>query len=798
MIRNYIKTALVNLKKHKAFSFINILGLAIGIASCILIMTFIFHELSFDRFHENADRIFRLRSELVIAGDLLDIPKSGPPVGQYLVENYPEVENSVIIRNYGPLPVRYRENIHFEDLLFFAENSIFAVFSFPLIEGNPQTALEAAHSAVITEDMALKYFGNENPIGKTLLVNNDTELTVTGVAANVPPNSHFRFDMLCSFATYAASNTRDMQAWTSLNNYTYILLKEGFDFKILEQKFPEMIEQKIGTMLKYAKAEMKLSLQPLTRIHLHSNLMQEISANSSISYVYIFSAIAAFLLAIACINFMNLSTARSANRAQEVGLRKVLGADRSKIIRQFLSESIIYSFVALIAALLLVELALPLFHSVSGIDLSIRYFQSAWVIPGLIGLALLVGVAAGSYPAFFLSRFQPLQTLKGLFKTGASGARFRSILVIVQFSISVILIIGTIVVFNQLNFMKNRRLGFQKEQIVVVPVSDESTLASLTPVKDELLAHTGILSVAASSQVPGQTIYVNPFIPEGFSLEQMQYMGELYIDHDFLPSLGIAMAAGRNFDPNLRTDFSQSVIINETAAQKFGWKNPVGKSITEITQSLRQITYRVIGVVKDFHYESLHKKISPLLIHYTTHVYNSFSIRISSENILGTMAFIKNTMLEFDPGRPFDFAFLDDSFDALYRGEERLSRIFSYFSILAVFIACLGLFGLASFTSEQRTKEIGIRRVLGASVSGIVILLTKEFTKWVLIANLVAWPIAYFALNKWLQSFAYRTNIALLTFFLATLISLLIALLTVSFQALRTASANPADSLRYE
>lgn len=796
MLKNYLRISFVNLRKHKAFSFINIFGLSIGIACCILITAYVFHELTYDKFHDKAYRIYRLRCDLKISGDHLNLPKSSPPMANYLVTNYPEVLNAVRIRGLGKMPVQYRDNLHYENRLFFADHSIFEVFTFPMIKGDPQTVLKTAYSVVITEDMAKKYFGEEDPIGKVLKINNQYDFTVTGIVNNVPKNSHFAFDMLCSFETYAQENKRDMQNWLSINNYTYILLQEGHDYKQLEQKFPEMIDKNAGQILKYVKGEMAVSLQPLTSIHLHSNLMQEVSGNSNIAYVYIFSAIALFILAIACINFMNLSTARSANRAKEVSLRKVLGADRGRIIRQFLSESIFFSLISLALALLLVDLALPLFRSLSGIDLSINYINNPWLIPSLIGLAVLVGLVAGSYPAFFLSAFQPARVMKGLFEKGTAGSRFRSVLVIVQFSISIVLIVSTIIVFNQLEYLKNTRLGFHKEQVVVIPVSDESTLESLRPLKEEIKNHSGVLSVAASSHVPGQTTYVNPFIPEGFTLDQMQYMGELYVDHDFVPTMGIEMVSGRNFSEDLQTDVTQSVIINEIASKKFGWENPIGKTIQSVSKQLSKKT--VIGVVEDFHMESLHKEISPLIIGYTTHIFSSLSVRIGAENMPETIAFLRDKIGHWDPHRPFEYFFLDDSFDAQYRAEERLSSIFSYFSVLAIFIACLGLFGLASFTAEQRTKEIGIRKVLGASIPGIFVLLSKELTKWVLVANTIAWPIAYYLLKRWLQGFAYRTSVTLVTFVLAAAISFVIALATISYQTLKAATANPADSLRYE
>ncbi|MBN1273045.1 MAG: ABC transporter permease [Candidatus Aminicenantes bacterium] len=798
MFKNYLKVTLNNLKKHKSFSLINILGLAIGLGCSILITSYVFHELSYDKYHKKADRIYRLCSDLKISGEHLNIPKTSPPMAEYLVQNYPEVLNAVRFRSLGRMPVRNQNILFYENRIFFADNSVFDIFTFPLLKGDSETALKTANSAVITEEMAVKYFGSGDPIGKVLNINNEYDFTITGVLKNIPKNSHFVFDILCSFETYAQTDPRQMRNWLSLNNYTYILLQEGIDLKFLENKLPEMIEKRVSGILKAVKSELDVYLQPITSIHLHSNLMQEISGNSSIVYVYIFIAISVFILAIACINYMNLSTARSANRAKEVGLRKVMGANRSTIMKQFLGESIFFCLISLVFALLLVELTFPFFKSLSGIDLNIGYLEYPWIIPGLLGLAVITGFIAGAYPAFFLSSFHPVRVIKGIFKAGYGAVRFRSALVVFQFFISIFLIIGTIGIFNQLKFMKNQRLGFQKEHIVVIPISDESTLVSLQPLKEELKENGNILSVAASSHVPGQTTYVNPFIPEGFSLQDMQYMGELYIDHDFIPTLGIELAAGRNFSPELQTDIQNSIIINETAAKKLGWKDPIGKTIADVSTSRTLKKRTVIGVVKDFHIESLHKKVIPLYIGYTTHLLDMLSVRIKPERINETISFLENKMKQFDPNRPFEYFFLDDSFDAQYRSEEQLSRIFSYFAILAIFIACLGLLGLASYAAEQKTKEIGIRKVLGASVPDIMILLSKQFTKWVLMANVLSWPIAYYSLHIWLQGFAYRTNITWSAFILSALISFGIALLTVLYQTTHAAVADPVKSLRYE
>ncbi|MGD8538476.1 MAG: ABC transporter permease [Candidatus Aminicenantes bacterium] len=798
MFRNYLRIALRNIKKHKGYSLINILGLATGMACCILIFSYVIYELSYDKYHENADRIYRIKADAQIGDNHLHIPKSSPPMAAYMIDNFPEVSNAARVRELSNVPVKYREKLYYEDRIFFADNSFLDIFTFPLLKGDPKTALKTAYTVVITEDTARRYFGDENPLGKVLTVAENTDFTVTGIASNVPRNSHFIFDMLCSFETHAQNNRMSMVNWLSLNYYTYILIQKEADPNALEQKFPDMIAANAGNILKAVKGELTLTLQPLTSIYLHSRLEQEISATSNIAYVYIFSAIALFILFIACMNFMNLATARSTKRAQEVGMRKVLGAHRAKVVRQFLSESMITSLIACVVALVIVEIVLPLFRSISGIDLVINYVETPWLIPGLIGLTLFVGLVAGSYPAFFLSSFQPIRVLKGSLRTGTASARFRGILVIVQFTISIVLIIGTIITFNQLMYMKNKALGFDKEQILILPISDESTVESLAPFKQELKNHPAIINVAASSHVPGQTTYYNPFLPEGFTRDQMPWMGQLNVDSDFIPTMGIELISGRNFSSELSTDRTQSVIINATAAKRFGWDDPVGKTIGEL-RNIGGIQKRpVIGVVKDFHIESLHREIGPLLITSNTEWLNTLSVRIATDNIASTLGFLSEKWMKHNPLRPFQYSFLDDSFDAQYKADERLSNIFSYFSILAIFIACLGLFGLASYTAEQRTKEIGIRKVLGATISGIVKLLIKEFSRWVLLANVIAWPLAYFAMKKWLQGFAYRTSIALYIFVLSATIALAIALLTVSYQALRAAKTDPINSLRYE
>jgi putative ABC transport system permease protein len=737
-----------------------------------------------------------------MGGSPILAPLSNAPSILVLKQDYPEILDAVRIRPSLPVSknlVKYEDKQFYEEGVLYADNSLFDVFTFPMMKGDPKTALKTAYSVVLTEEIATRYFGDEDPLGKVLRFNDQEDFTVTGVVKNVPQNSHFTFSMLCSFETFYARDRESWESWFNWNIHSYLLLPEDYDYRELEEKFPAFVDKHIGKELSAIGGELKYFLQPMTSIHLHSNLQFEFSGNSSILYVYIFGAIALFILLIACINFMNLATARSANRAKEVGLRKVVGAKRKELIRQFLGESLVYSFFSLLTALVLVELALPFFRSLSGIDLRLGYASLSWLIPGFLGLIFLVGIIAGSYPALFLSRFQPVRVLKGSLKAGAASSRFRSILVVAQFVISISLIIGTAIILHQLNYMKNTSLGFDKEKVLVVQIMDPKIRESLDSIKAELKRIPGVVNISASSIVPGEFPDMQPFIPEGFTEGQAQIMESMNVDHDFIPTLGMEIVDGRNFSIEFKTDHEEAALINETAAKKFGWDDPVGKTIKAPTSiALEWGTRRIIGVVKDFHLASLHKAIGPLFISNRPGYLNSIVIKISSENFGYIVDMLREKWREIAPNHPFDYFFLGDSFDSQYDAEERLSDLVASFAGLAIFIACLGLFGMASFAAEQRTKEIGIRKVLGASVPGVVALLSKDFLKIVGIANIVAWPMAYFVMKKWLQGFAYRTNIELSVFILTGFLALAIALITVSYQAIRAALANPVDSLRYE
>lgn len=802
MIGNYIKTAFRNLKRHKGYAFINITGLAIGMASCILIGFFIVGQLSYDKYHKNADRIYRLCLDAQVGENFMRIPLSNAPAAQVLENNYPEVLSAARIKTRPRIPIKYKDRLFYEDGILWADNSLFEVFTFPMIDGNPQDALDRAYTVVLTKTLAEKYFGDEEPIGKVLNLNNLEDYTVTGVVKDVPANSHFTFKMLCSFETLFASGRTERDQWLNFNLYSYLLLPENYDYRKLEAKFPALVDQYMGKDIKAMGGHFDYFLQPLTRIYLHSHMENEIAPTGDIRNVYIFSIIAFFILLIACINFMNLSTARSSLRAKEVGIRKVVGAGKSELTKQFMGESLIYSFIALVLGLILVRLALPCFRSVAGTEFHFGFVDASWIIPSFFGLLIIVGLTAGSYPAVFLSSFQPSNVLKRKIKKGSGYSRFRRILVTAQFVISVFLIIGTGIIINQINYMKKTDLGFNKENTVVLPIMDREIRNSIESIKTRLKEIPGVISVGASSIVPGGEPDVSLLIPEGYSSEQSVPMEILNVDTDFLPTLDIEITKGRNFSREFGTDPEHSALINETAVQAFGWEEPIGKTIQRPTGStpgeMEWETRTVIGVVRDFHIKSFHQIIAPLYVTDSPSYLNMLSIKIKGPGQAETLSRIRETWKIIDPGRPFDYFFLEDTFDSQYRSEEKLSGILTSFSVFAVFVACLGLFGMASFAAERRRREIGIRKVLGASVADVLVLLTKDFTQVVLLANLIAWPLAYFVMRNWLQNFAYRTQIGVGVFFLTGFISLLIALLTVSYQSIRSALSDPAQAVKYE
>ena len=799
MITNYFKITIRNILRHKVYSLINVVGLAVGMACTLLIMLWVQYELSFDRYHENAARIFRLASHIEIGEMHGGYAVSNLPIGTTLPGNYPEVIKAVrFFPHNRKLLVKYKDKRFLEDGIIYTEDTIFDVFTFPLISGDPKTVLATVDSLVISEAMAEKYFGSENPIGKILRIEDKVDLRITGIMQNVPANSHFTFNMLLSWELLKedSSYAHWEKNWLEHKFYTYLLLRSEQDAMQLENKFPALIQAHEGAILDAIGGRIEYFLQPLTDIHLHSDLGLEISGNADMVWVYVFAAIGLFILLIACINYTNLSTARSIRRAREVGIRKVLGAHRSGLMYQFFGESLILSFFSFILAMVIVESSMPLFRTLIGSDVHFDYSNLPWLIPGLVGIVLLVGFLSGCYPALLLSAFHPIAALAGSFKASTAGVNFRNLLVVVQFSISTGLIIGTIIVMNQLNFVVHKSLGFDKEHVVCLRARNHLIWQSYDATKSDLTGHSGISGVAASSRLPGQFPQLTVASPESTSFEQSQLFPYTSIDPDFIPTMGIEIIAGRNFSAEFSSDIKEAILINEAAAKHFQWDNPIGKKITLIEDDL--ITKTVVGVVKDFHFRSLHHKIEPHCIDYRPSRFRYLIVKIRANRIPEVLQYLEKKWELLQPAFPFEYFFLDEAFDRQYKFDKKLGQIFAYFTFLAILIACLGLFGLTSFTAEQRTKEIGIRKTLGASVSEIILLLSKEFIRWVLVANIIAWPLAYFAMNRWLQNFAYHISIGIGTFILAASMALIIALLTVGYQAVRAARANPVDSLRYE
>jgi len=801
---NYLKIVVRNIKKYKAYSFINIAGLATGMACCLLILLWVHDEWQYDRYHKNTDRIFRVYGKGLINTSEINMALSPAPMAQTLVDECPEVESAVRLYNPGNVLIRHGDRYFTENRFLFADASIFEVFTFPTIRGNPETALMRPNSLVLTKSTAQKYFGDEDPMGRMIVLNNGTDYQVTGIVEDVPCQSHFHFDMLGSLNSLDISRTPH---WISNTFYTYLVLKEGYAPDALESKFPAMIAKYMGPHVQQemgASFEQFLALgnrygfflQPLTDIHLHSNLNNELEANGDMRYVTMFSAIALFVLLIACANYMNLATARSAARAKEVGIRKVAGSSRTQLIRQFLTESVTVSILSLLIALLLTQLLMPVFGSLSGKSLNVKVLANVYWIIGLVGFTTLVGVLAGSYPAFYLASFRPAAVMKGKLKAGMKQSRLRSGLVVFQFGISIFLIVATLVVSKQLRFIQNRKLGFEKEHLILLQGS-QSLGQQKDAFKEALLKHPNVYGVTGSSTVPGKRFGSTGFRIDQATAGQMHMLLQIYADHDFIRTYGIKIVQGRDFSREMSTDVS-SVIINESAARTFGLLNPTGKRIVEVhPDPTFNDMLNIIGVVQDFHSESMHRRIQPLAIH----LYNAVryvSIRIAPDDVAGTLDYIKKQWVQFASGQPFDPTFLDREYDALYTAEQRTGQLYSVFSGLSIFIACLGLFGLASFSAEQRTKEIGIRKVLGSSVRGIVLLTTREFVKWVVMANILAWPLAYFVMHRWLQNFAYQTQIGIDVYVFSSVLALMIALLTVGYQIIRVARADPVDALRYE
>jgi len=799
MIKNYLKVALRNILKHKGYAFINILGLAVGIAASVLIVLYLINEMSYDKFHQKADRTYRITADWSNKGDSR-IHQLGTPfvLAKTIRENYPQVE--AITQISGPLGdviIRYRGTAFKETDAFCAEPSFFDVFNFQLLRGDSETSLKDPNMMVITESLARKYFGDEDPLGKTMEMQALGEkrfFKVTGVMEDIPQNSHFRFDILISMKTVYPEPS---MGWTWNNYATYVTLQEGVTQSVMEEKLVEI--DKVYFEGGREHIPWIWTLEPITRIHLHSDLVTGNQPNGSMAYVRLFTVVAALILLIAGINFVNLATARSTRRAKEVGLRKVVGSLRRQIIQQFLGESVLMSLLALICAIILIQAAMPFYRNLTGKSLALSYFGNPFVIPGLLGLALGVGILAGLYPAFFLSSFKLTNVLKGSPLAGRGrGALFlRNGLVVFQFAMSVLLIIGSLVIFRQLEYIKNQRLGFDKEQVVVIHNAD--TLGSqLDAYIERLKQKSAVLGVTAVSSVPGRGTPNWGIGVEGIERQRPLNMNFMTCNQDFAEVLNIKMLEGRFMSKEFPSD-KDAVVINKKAAEYFGIPDPVGKKL-RIWWTRKDLT--IIGIIDNFHFESLHREVRamgyilPEAIDSTRKPY--LLVKVSSQVTTSVLTDLRKTWESISAGLPFEFTFLDEKINSLYQNDNRAGKIVTLFSFLAIFVSCLGLFGLATFVAEQRTKEIGVRKVLGAPLSNIMWLLTGQFVRWVIVANLIAWPVGYWIMNRWLQGFAFRASLSVWIFLASGLAALTIAALTISSQVIKAALANPAESLKYE
>ncbi|UCE40877.1 MAG: ABC transporter permease [Candidatus Aminicenantes bacterium] len=782
---HHLKIAIRNIIRHKGYAFLNIFGLAAGMACCILIGLWVLDELNYDRFHENASSICRVESSQEFNGRTLHIYWTPHPLGPALEAEIPEVKDSTRVQNLSAQLLRYEDKAFEEYDVWSVDPSFLDMFTFPMIQGNPENALSGTSSLVMTERLATKFFGDENPIGKVINVAQSSDFTVTGVLKDIPRNSTLQFDVLIPYE-YLVSIGRTDDNFTNNQILTWIQLHSGVSAEEVSAKISGFVQTKVSRSL------MVLELLPLTKVHLYTYSGYE--KNLAVQSVYLFSVIAIFVLIIGCINFMNLSTARSAKRAKEVGLRKVVGAFRSQLIRQFYGESLLFAFIALGLAVAAVSVVLPAFGNLAGKDMSWNVTGAGVLILGLAGIALLTGLVSGSYPALFLASFQPVNTLKGKLRSGKGNAIFRRTLVVVQFVLSAALIIGTGVVSKQMTFIKNRNLGWNKEQVVAIPIRSYSR-PSLETLKAELANTPGILNVAVATQKPSFTSWSSSgFDWEGKDPALKVDITYMEADDGYVDTLGMTIVQGRNFSKKFPTDKTESFLINEELARLMGHEDPIGKSFSFWDQK-----GKIIGVIEDFHFQPLRRKIEPLIIRWSQLNWTNFLfLRIAPEGIMETIGTVQGTWEKILPAIPFSYQFLDEDFATIYRSEERTGTLLKIFTAMAILVACLGLFGLASYAAEQRTKEIGIRKVLGASVPGITALMCREFLVLIGLANLIAWPVAYFAIKDWLDNFAYRTNIPALMFLNALILSLVIGLMTVIYRAIRAASANPVEALKHE
>jgi putative ABC transport system permease protein len=798
MLKNYFKIAFRNLWRNKIYSAINILGLSLGLTCAILLYLYVQDELSFDRHFEQSDRIYRAINHfksLNPKNSGLDYtPFTSGLLAETMKKEFPEIEYATrVFFTEQRMLIEYQGIKIFENKTAAADTEFFQIFPFKLSAGNPKTCLNEPFVIVLTHSLAQKIFGNsKNALNKTLKIN-DQAYRVSGVMEDVPLNTHFTFNALGSFKSIA-SNQDFTANWGNNSFYTYFKLKNQAKITDLNRKLPIIAQKYTAKIYKEEQIDAQIETQPVVDIHLKSNYFGEISKNGSLAYVYTFSIIAVFVLLIAAVNYMNLATARSLGRAREVGIRKLVGSFRSQLMGQFLIESIILSYIALIISLLMIEILLPSFNQLAGKDLELNYLKDWWILPSLLIIGLILGVFSGSYPAFFLSRFNPVEVLKGKFGNKREGLALRKSLVVIQFAISITLIIATWLIYEQVNFMRNRDLGFQKDQVILIGGNDSTFYRKSQVLKNELLKNPQIQGVGITSIIPGVWMNNSTFKIKKNGQEETVVADNFGIDEHFIQAMGIKLIAGRNFDAKNKTESQKSVIINETFAREMGWKNPIGQKIQIFDNNQAQ----VVGVVKDFYFRSLYQKLNKTLMFYFPDNRQSLMVRISPQNAQATADYVQKTFEKVETKFPYSGYFLNQNFLKNYIDDEKRGQVFLIFAGLAIFIACMGLFGLASFTITQRTQEIGIRKVLGASIGSLLVLLTRDFLILVIIAFTIASPLAYYFADQWLQAFPYRVHISGIIFFYSGSIAFLIALFTITYQAIQASLRNPIEALRCE
>jgi len=806
MFRNYLKTAMRSFSRQKGYVMINMIGLAVGIAASLLIFIFVQYHLNFDNFHEKGDRIQRVLLDGKIGGQEVLAAYTAPVIGPTMKQEFPEVEKVSRMNVWGKSLLRLDER-HYEEFVCGVDSTFFSIFSIPFVEGDPEKALAEPYSVVFSESAARRVFGNKSPMGEMIHVGDYNDpFKITGVYTDIPENSHLQGDVMISFVT---NNRANSPTWLANSFDTYLLLKPGADAVALQAKFPELIKKYIGPELEaYMGISLddfasqgnryELQLQPLDDIHLNPAVEHDGRPSLDPKYLMVFAAIAFLIIIIAAINYMNLSTARASKRAKEVGIRKVSGSTRKMLIAQFLIESIVLSVLSLVVAVLIIELALPYFNDLLDGHFNIPYLSQWYVIPALISIVVLIGLMAGSYPAFFLSSFKPVKVLHSSVKNSMKNGKLRSILVIFQFAVSIILITGTIVMYNQINFMLNKDLGYDQEQLLVLQ-RGQSIGERVEPFKNQLKELPGVINVASSTSIPFRNNNNNGYQLEGRGDEGLLLFTN-WVDYDFFDTYNIELSDGRAFSKEFSTD-EDAIVINESAVRKFAIDEPIGKRfINGYDSTGAPIYFNVIGIAKDFHHESLHSEIDPYMFKLKSNqnTWGYYTVKLAPENISQTVNKVEEVWKEFTENAPMQYFFMDEEFDRLYREEKQNAQLAVMFTVLAIIIATLGLFGLTSFTTEQRTKEIGVRKAMGSSSGQIVLLLGREISILVVVSTIFALPIAWYVLNDWLNNFYYSIPLSPVYFVVAFLVGLGIALLTVSYQALKAARTNPANALRYE